>query len=61
MSNLATSSAKAGKPVSRINRSISFPVAMHEYVTRRAERESRSFNWVVNDCIAKDLKRSARR
>lgn len=47
--------AKAAKP--RINRSISFPAAVHDYVTRRAQAENRSFNFIVNECLAKAHRR----
>lgn len=42
----------------RINRSISFPSDLHAYVTRKAAKERRSFNWIVNDLILRELQKA---
>lgn len=52
---MATSSLTRRRTTSRINRSISFPAALHEYVARKAAKEQRSFNWIVNDLVQKEL------
>lgn len=46
------------KVAARVNRSISFPLSLHEFVTQRAKLERRSFNWIVNDLIEKELDRA---
>lgn len=46
------------KPSIRINRSISFPANLHAYVTQKASKERRSFNWIVNDLIQRELQKA---
>lgn len=41
---------------SRVTRSISFPKAVYDYVKRRAEKEKRSFNWIVTNLVENDLR-----
>lgn len=49
---------KPRRSTSRINRSISFPLALHDYVARKAVKEQRSFNWIVNDLVQRELSRA---
>lgn len=54
---MPTSTRKKSTP--RTTRSISFPVALFDYVTARAKKEKRSFNWIVNDIIEKEMSAGA--
>lgn len=51
----ATTTQTRTKPRTRINRSVSFPADAHAFVTREAKRQKRSFNYIVNDFIQKEL------
>lgn len=48
-----TKTTQTAKKPGRITRSISFPLEVHALITKRAAEQRRSFNWVVNDILAR--------
>lgn len=45
---------------SRVTRSISLPPELHGYIVQRAKKERRSFNWIMNDLVEKEIAASAK-